>query len=127
MISPALRITIILISPLKNRNRTRLIYIATDEPDSTKMKVFGAMRGHAADFPNHKLGAGGVFHIRFLKDYIDRVWMGMRMEHNEHVKKGNIGKEKDKQLNSNHIGMIEQVICANAHTFFGTPLSTFTG
>ena len=29
-------------------------------------------------------------------------------------------------LNQNHIGMVEQVICANAHTFFGTPLSTFT-
>jgi hypothetical protein len=28
--------------------------------------------------------------------------------------------------NQNHIGMIEQIICANAHTFIGTPLSTYT-
>jgi hypothetical protein len=30
-------------------------------------------------------------------------------------------------LNLNHVGMMEQVICANAHTFIGTPFSTFTG
>ncbi|KAJ1409774.1 hypothetical protein B484DRAFT_403114 [Ochromonadaceae sp. CCMP2298] len=30
-------------------------------------------------------------------------------------------------FNMNHIGMVEQVICANAHTFVGTPYSTFTG
>jgi hypothetical protein len=30
-------------------------------------------------------------------------------------------------MNQNYVGMIEQVICANAHTFIGTPLSTFTG
>ena len=29
-------------------------------------------------------------------------------------------------LNQNHLGMVEQVVCANAHTFIGTPLSTFT-
>jgi len=29
-------------------------------------------------------------------------------------------------LNQNYLGMIEQVICANSHTFIGTPLSTFT-
>ena len=29
-------------------------------------------------------------------------------------------------LNQNYIGMIEQIVCANAHTFVGTPLSTFT-
>ena len=29
-------------------------------------------------------------------------------------------------MNMNHVGMIEQVICANAHTFVGTPYSTFT-
>jgi GDP-fucose protein O-fucosyltransferase len=31
-----------------------------------------------------------------------------------------------RDINKNHQGMIEQVVCANAHTFIGTPLSTFT-
>jgi hypothetical protein len=31
------------------------------------------------------------------------------------------------QVNRNHIGMMEQVVCANAHTFIGTAKSTFTG
>jgi hypothetical protein len=31
------------------------------------------------------------------------------------------------RMNQNYVGMIEQVICANAHSFIGTPLSTFTG
>ena len=30
-------------------------------------------------------------------------------------------------IDQNYLGMIEQVVCASAHTFFGTPLSTFTG
>eukprot|EP01039_Chlorochromonas_danica_P010999 gene10999-12246_t len=30
------------------------------------------------------------------------------------------------EVNPNYVGMIEQVICAGAHTFIGTPLSTFT-
>ena len=30
------------------------------------------------------------------------------------------------QINQNYIGMIEQVICASADVFIGTPLSTFT-
>lgn len=33
----------------------------------------------------------------------------------------------DSDLDQNHLGMLEQVICASAHTFIGTPLSTFTG
>lgn len=37
------------------------------------------------------------------------------------------GKVGEEHLNRNHIGMVEQTICANAHTFVGTPLSTFTG
>jgi len=30
------------------------------------------------------------------------------------------------ELNANHMGMVEQLVCANAHTFIGCPLSTFT-
>lgn len=56
------------------------------------------------------LTAGGRYELRFLDDYI---------------KKSGVVDSKD--FNNNHIGMIEQVICANAHTFIGTPLSTFTG
>lgn len=29
-------------------------------------------------------------------------------------------------MNQNHIGMVEQLICANAYIFIGTPLSTYT-
>jgi hypothetical protein len=29
-------------------------------------------------------------------------------------------------INHNHVGMIEQIVCANAYTFIGTPLSTYT-
>jgi len=47
--------------------------------------------------------------VRFLRDYVAKALLG------------------DGHLNQNHIGMVEQVICANAHTFIGTPLSTFTG
>ena len=49
-----------------------------------------------------------VYTVRFLRDYTNELHAG--------------GK-----LNRNHIGMIEQIICANAHTFVGTPFSTFTG
>jgi len=37
--------------------------------------------------------------------------------------KNNSGIE---DINQNYLGMIEPVICASAHTFIGTPLSTFT-
>lgn len=30
------------------------------------------------------------------------------------------------EINQNYVGMIEQVVCANADVFIGTPLSTFT-
>lgn len=49
------------------------------------------------------------FRLRFLSDIAEKARLGA-----EHI-------------NQNHIGMIEQVICANAHTFIGTPYSTFTG
>ncbi len=47
--------------------------------------------------------------VKFLHNYIDDIQNGTS------------------RMNHNHIGMIEQVICANAHTFIGTPYSTFTG
>ena len=37
------------------------------------------------------------------------------------------GKVGEDHLSRNHVGMVEQTICASAHTFVGTPLSTFTG
>ena len=49
------------------------------------------------------------FTVRFLDDYQKQAMLG-----HEHV-------------NQNYIGMIEQVVAANAHTFIGTPFSTFTG
>jgi len=95
---------------LLNANRTRIIYVSTDDPNH---KEFRDLRGKTADFPNsgivHTDKAGHVFHVRFLSDYIQ---------------KANLGHG---QMNQNRIGMVEQVICANAHTFFGTPLSTFSG
>jgi len=37
-----------------------------------------------------------------------------------------ISKAHVDDVNQNHLGMIEQIICANSHTFVGTPLSTFS-
>ena len=47
------------------------------------------------------------FTVRFLADYSGPALLG--------------------KTNQNHVGMVEQTICACAHTFVGTPLSTFTG
>ena len=44
--------------------------------------------------------------VRFLSDYTESAQLT--------------------EMNQNHLGMLEQVVCANAHTFIGTPLSTFT-
>jgi hypothetical protein len=49
------------------------------------------------------------FTVRFLADFMEPAKIGAS------------------HLNQNHIGMVEQTICANAHTFVGTPWSTFTG
>ena len=49
------------------------------------------------------------FTVKFLRDYMEPARIG------------------SSHLNQNHIGMLEQTICANAHTFVGTPFSTFTG
>lgn len=95
---------------LLNANRTRLIYISTDDHNH---KEFNDLRGKVADFPNqgitHTDKYGHVFHLRFLSDYI---------------RKANLGHG---EMNQNRIGMVEQLICANAHTFFGTPMSSFSG
>jgi hypothetical protein len=45
--------------------------------------------------------------VKFLSDYLDVAGLA--------------------DMNQNHLGMVEQIVCANAHTFIGTPLSTFTG
>lgn len=50
----------------------------------------------------------GHFHLRFFTDYEAEL-------------------RRKFHVNTNMIGMIEQVICANAHTFFGTPRSSFSG
>jgi hypothetical protein len=74
----------------KHRGRTSLLYIATDEMDSS---FFDPFRDH--------------FQVRTLRDYF----------HTTDILK----------MDKNVIGMVEQVIAANAHTFVGTYLSTFTG
>lgn len=50
-----------------------------------------------------------AFELRFLSDIASRAHLAGHL--------------------SNHIqrGVVEQIICANAHTFIGTPYSTFTG
>lgn len=66
--------------------------------DERNKSFFEPFKGNAQE---------GKFEIRFLSDFIK--------------------PSKLAGINQNHIGMIEQVICANAYTFIGTPLSTFTG
>lgn len=80
-----------------NPNISRIIYISTDEKNHTFFEPF------------HR---SGEFHLRFFDDYRSRLARAK-------------GRKKD--VDPNLIGMIEQVICANAHTFVGTPKSTFTG
>jgi len=71
-------------------NRTRLLYIATDERNAS---FFDPFRDH--------------FEVRLLGDYFQRAGL--------------------QHMDGNLIGMVEQVITANAHTFVGTYASTFTG
>lgn len=51
----------------------------------------------------------GEFTIRFISDYLPQL------------------KADTPQFDMNHVPMVEQIICANAYTFVGTPYSTFTG
>jgi hypothetical protein len=71
---------------------TRLLYISTDEKNSSFFDVFRE-----------------VFTVKFLPDYIEKAGL------------------QSGRVNQNYLGMVEQVVCASAHTFVGTPLSTFTG
>jgi hypothetical protein len=80
---------------------SRLIYIASDDKNRNEFAAFKGGTDKATMHPRFK--------VRFLKDYIEKAQLG-----HDH-------------LSPNQWGMVEQVVCANAHTFFGTPLSTFTG
>jgi len=77
---------------LLNASVTRLLYISTDEKNSSFFDPFRE-----------------VFTVKFLDDYVEAA--GLQPGH----------------FNQNFMGMVEQVVCASAHTFVGTPLSTFTG
>lgn len=85
---------------LLNTSISRLLYIASDD---LNRKSFQAFHNH--------------FEVRYIEDYLERLKSSLK-----HEKHGN-----ELKFNKNYIGMIEQIICANAHTFIGTPLSTFTG
>lgn len=80
-----------------HRERTALLYISTDEADKSYFQPFQTLNNRSMQ-------------VRFLENYLPKLPAAFL-----------------KGFNKNHIGMIEQVICANAHTFIGTPLSTFTG
>lgn len=94
------------IRPLFNNSRSRLLYIATDE----KTKTFFA-----------PFQESGEWVVRYLDDYLVQLPDLFASPSTEASASG------QKRVTRNHIGMIEQIICANAHTFVGTPLSTFTG
>ena len=57
---------------------------------------------------------------RTFFDDFHRTFRSVRFLH-DYEKYANLS-----DMNQNHLGMLEQVVCANAHTFIGTPLSTFT-
>ena len=105
-----------------------LVYIATDEKNisffAPFFRTFGA--------------------VRFLSDYMnDRNGNGNETTQgqNNPPQEGTTTQQEKKDvpgqglgqgfflqdMNPNHLGMVEQLVCANAHTFIGTPLSTFTG
>eukprot|EP01031_Cornospumella_fuschlensis_P035542 gene35542-43098_t len=96
------------IRPLYNFNVTKLLYISTDEKDRKFFQPF--------------VNDNGVV-VRFFDDYVQQL--PNFFEPND----GNGYSFKGTKLyvTKNHVGMLEQIICANAHTFVGTPLSTFTG
>lgn len=96
-----------------NQSISSVIYISTDEKDKTFFKPF--------------LQSG--YTVKFLSDFLPSIKQHT-FTFDETSNSNNLNKHhhlRQMKLNMNHIGMIEQVICANAHTFIGTPYSTFTG
>eukprot|EP01039_Chlorochromonas_danica_P003063 gene3063-3345_t len=102
------------IESLFDWNRSRLLYIATDEKDHSFFQPFKTFLN-----TNGYSGSGNRVEIRFFSDYLSQLPHLLEKEGN--------GYSQYQYATKNHIGMIEQVICANAHTFVGTPFSTFTG
>jgi hypothetical protein len=92
---------------LLNSSISSLIYIATDEKNKQFFKPF--------------LESG--FTVKFLDDY-----MPLLLANQHHIiSSSSHNNNNQNKFNMNHVGMVEQVIAANAHTFIGTPYSTFTG
>jgi len=83
----------------------QLVYIATDVKDFSEFEPFTSK-----------------YDVRFFRPVADAAGLHF-------VDSGEppSGPEAARVLNLNHIGMIEQVVCANAEVFVGTPFSTFTG
>ena len=98
---------------LLNSSITTLIYIATDEKDHKFFAPF--MR------PPWK--------VKFLSDFTDAITSPSTTTTATTTTSQVVAGTSSSTggVNMNHVGMIEQVVCANAHTFFGTPRSTFTG
>lgn len=83
-------------------NISKVIYVATDEKDLTYFD---------------KIRQAGKFELRFMKDYQDII---------DNYQISGPGFSPNSNKDPNIIAMVEQIICANAHTFMGTPLSTFS-
>lgn len=93
------------VSPLLDPTISRLLYISTDERNSSFFDPFRE-----------------VYTVRFLRHYEDAAGL---IPTESRTRTG-VGTDKE-AFNQNLVGMVEQVVCASAHTFVGTPLSTFTG
>ena len=90
-----------------------LVYIATDEKNTSLFAPFFDTFGA----------------VRFLSDYINDNTT-QEQSTTQSTTQGGTTQEQVfslQDMNPNHLGMVEQLVCANAHTFIGTPLSTFTG